>query len=250
MVGGGEPYQFFALVGSFFYRRPFRFYKCIWLQVFTNGSAGFVNWQQTHASWFDTGPPEPYLVSLYKNQRQHFPDYERALANNGFDPITKTYPAKIGEVLEIVWQNVGNNFTGTVETHPFHAHGDHYFDIGCGSGVYDMTQNEERLKARGYKVATRDTTNLYRVPPSTSAKQGEVFSWRAWRIRVTSPGVWMIHCHILQHMIMGMQTVWVFGKAEDLKPLTKRQADGYLQFGGSAYGNESFYPSVIHYWHD
>ena len=208
---------------------------------------GFVTWVQNGYPWFENTPKEPYLVSLYKNEARYFPDYNAALANGGFDPKTRTFPAKIGEVLEIVWQNLGNTQTGTVETHPFHAHGDHFYDIGGGAGVYDPVGNEARIRNR--VLAKRDTTNLYRTPPPETLRPGAVYSWRAWRIRVQNPGVWMIHCHILQHMVMGMQTVWVFGEPSDLTPLSPEQVAGYLSFGGSAYGNASYAPRVIHYWH-
>jgi len=32
--------------------------------------------------------------------------------------------------------------------------------------------------------------------------------WRAWRIKVDDAGLWMMHCHILQHMIMGESSFW------------------------------------------
>lgn len=32
---------------------------------------------------------------------------------------------------------------------------------------------------------------------------GEPARWGAWRTRITDAGVWMIHCHILAHMMMG-----------------------------------------------
>lgn len=56
----------------------------------------------------------------------------------------------------------------------------------------------------------------------------------------------MIHCHILQHMQMGMQTVWVKGDYEQIARIPHYDAVGYLQYGGSAYGNETFAPSYVH----
>lgn len=54
------------------------------------------------------------------------------------------------------------------------------------------------------------------------------------------------HCHILQHMVMGMQMVWVMGDYEQIAKIPEPYASGYLTFGGSAYGNETFAPSYIH----
>ena len=272
------------------------------VQQVQNGTG--LMWHQNGAPWFERSVEEPYLVSLYKNIRENFPDYDAAIKNGklvidlrtrrrishmkehgspetkchmlrslslqlnitgtqfpesiiflsigGYDPKTKTFPAKLGEVLEIVWQNVGRTIDGTVETHPFHVHSEHIWDVGCGTGSYSPSVAEIMLQEQrkhGGPIK-RDTTNLYRTKVPETSKSGDVVSWRAWRLRVRNPGVWMIHCHILQHMMMGMQTVFVFGGKNDLRPLTPEQAGLYLEFGGAAYGNATYSPRVLHFWHD
>ena len=42
---------------------------------------------------------------------------------------------------------------------------------------------------------------LYRY--ASAGVQNTTAGWRAWRIKVRYPGAYMLHCHILQHMIMG-----------------------------------------------
>lgn len=155
-------------------------------------------WAQDNSPWMDTFPLEPYLVSLYKNNSLEFPSYDRALANDGIDPVTRAFPANIGEVIEIVVQNTGS-YVGSLDAHPFHAHGSHYYDLGSGNGSYDHIANEANLQ--GVQLAKRDTTMLYKYGEKTTP--GADMGWRAWRLRVSEPGVWMVHCHILQHMIMG-----------------------------------------------
>jgi len=83
-----------------------------------------------------------------------------------------------------------------------HAHGDHYWDLGSGPGLYNATENNARFA--DYTPAKRDTTQLYRYAvnsPDAFTTNG----WRAWRIRVTEDnvGAWMMHCHVLGHMTMG-----------------------------------------------
>ncbi|KAL4883583.1 Cupredoxin [Aspergillus karnatakaensis] len=191
-------------------------------------------WLQNGYDWVETQPKSPYLVDIYKNQLNLDETYHRALARgNGFDNITRTFPARIGEVLEIVWQNRGTVENGGVDAHPFHAHGRHFYDIGGGDGLYNATANEERF--RGTHPIQRDTSVLYRYRKSTT--QLVPSGWRAWRIRVTSAGVWMYHCHVLQHMVMGMQTVFTFGDREDILAQSGPVSEGYLLYGGSAYGN-------------
>ena len=58
----------------------------------------------------------------------------------------------------------------------------------------------------------------------------------------------MVHCHILQHMIMGMQTVWVMGDADEIRRVAEPYAAGYLEYGGSAYGNDTYDPLVYHHF--
>jgi L-ascorbate oxidase len=161
------------------------------------GQGDQIIWLENEFSWNPNVPKEPYLVSLYKNDSIEFPSLARALANNGVDNVTGTFPAEIGEVIEIVLQNTGSASNG-VDAHPFHAHGHHYYDIGSGNGTYDAEANEEKLK--GTSPVKRDTTVLYRY--ATTMANGADAGWRAWRLRIIEPGAWMIHCHILQHMIM------------------------------------------------
>lgn len=105
-------------------------------QVFEDG---YYMWRDSNVSWGEgplggaaphTVPETPYLVGLYLNQTEYLPDYDAAVANGGVDPRTQTFPARIGEVLEIVIQNLGAESrtglaAGMIDVHPFHAHGGH-----------------------------------------------------------------------------------------------------------------------------
>ena len=160
-------------------------------------------WELAHLSWTDASVDVPVLVDIYKRGEAAVPDWEAAQKNYGWDPRTLSFPARVGEVLEIVFQNTGSlvNNSGAVESHPFHAHGQHYYDIGSGNGTYDPAANEAKIQQLGYQPVRRDTTMLYQYVSKTVP--GGPAGWRAWRIRVMDPGVWMIHCHILEHMMMG-----------------------------------------------
>ena len=59
----------------------------------------------------------------------------------------------------------------------------------------------------------------------------------------------MVHCHTLQHMVLGMQSVWVAGNASEItRDLTPDLLTGYLTYGGNAYGNATYDPLVNHYF--
>ncbi|KAI0412427.1 Cupredoxin [Xylaria grammica] len=213
-------------------------------------------WTDNNVTWTEdandprmhTTPSKPYLVALYLNEMSYLPNYNAAVMSDGLDPKTKTYPAKLGEVLEIVLQNIGartydGSAGGGLDTHPWHMHGRHYYDIGAGEGAYDPAVAEEKLK--GTTPVQRDTTMLYRYNATTGVD--EVRAWRAWRVRVEDAGVWMAHCHILQHMIQGMQTPFVFGDTEDIVTVGIPEVKGYLTYGGDVYGNSTHAPTVIHF---
>ena len=208
-------------------------------QILGNGT---ITWAQDSAPWIESFPIEPYLVSLYKNDSLEFPSLDRARANEGIDPVTRTFPAELGEIIEIIIQNTGSD-AGSLDVHPFHAHGAHYYDLGSGNGTYNPIANEEKIK--GLQLVKRDTTMLYKYGEHTTP--GVDLGWRAWRLRVVQPGVWMVHCHILQHMVMGMQTVWVMGNESQILGVPWQHVQGYLEFGGSVYGNETHAPGVVHF---
>ena len=207
-------------------------------------------WQLDGLNWTESTPKNspPYLVSIYKNGPVAMPNYTAALANGGWDPHTLTFPAKLGEVLEIVLENTGSqvNNGGGMDIHPIHIHGKHIYDCGSGNGTYDPVANERKLA--NYNPVMRDTTNLYRYSPQGTA--GQVAGWRVWRLRVENAGVWMLHCHILQHMIMGMQSVWIMGEWEDIAGIPYSGAQGYLDYGGSAYGGDGEADSGPVAWHN
>lgn len=210
-----------------------------------------VSWTDDHVekSPYNISPSEPYLVSLYKNASKYLPNYEASLANYGLDPETKTYPAKLGEVIEIVFQQVGAHAHdgtpgGSLDTHPWHAHGDHIYDIGGGPGAYNP--EVAQLLLHGTHPVRRDTTMLFRY--TANVQPDQPWGWRAWRVRVRDPGVWMIHCHTLQHMVMGMQTVWVFGDAADILEVKYPDVTGYLEYGGSVNGNATHDATAVHFY--
>lgn len=158
-------------------------------------------WTLNNQTWTDKSATAPLLVEIYTQGEAALPSFETALQNNGYDPETRAYAARPGEVLEIVFQNTGSLIDGTVDVHPIHFHGNHFFDCGSGNGTYDAEANEARLVADGIQPLKRDTSSLHQYVPVAGAAVDA--GWRVMRIRVDAPGVWLIHCHTLQHMLMG-----------------------------------------------
>ncbi|KAF3184947.1 hypothetical protein TWF225_005849 [Orbilia oligospora] len=206
-----------------------------------------VEWAQNGLIWQEHKVKTPYLVDIYNRGERTIPNFDNAIRSNTYDPETMIFPARIGEVIDIVWHN-NNGPSGTWDFHPFHAHGGHFWDLGSGNGTYDARRNDEYMMKNNYFPVLRDTTMVHRY-----AKDGVPYTsagWRAWRVHVKYPGVWMMHCHILQHMVMGMQTVWMFGRPTEIKAEVDRPyVKGYLKYGGSAYGNSTYDP-LVNEWFD
>lgn len=59
-------------------------------------------WQLNGLQWNETSTPyagdQPYLINIYENGPSAIPNYTAAMNNNGWDPTTLTWPAKMGEV--------------------------------------------------------------------------------------------------------------------------------------------------------
>ncbi|KAB5542819.1 Cupredoxin [Coniochaeta sp. 2T2.1] len=218
-------------------------------QLLITGNSDDTVWQLAGLSWKDEDQAVPLLVDIYQRGQDAIPDYDTALDNYGWDPNTKAFPVRIGEVLEIVVQNQGainadgnNRGSGLVEAHPFHIHGQHVWDVGSGDGKYDAQANEKKIKKLGWKPVRRDTSMLYKF--ESNVDPGAAAGWRAWRIRVDYAGVWMLHCHTLGHMVHGMQSVWVNGDADEIMTIPLSQSSGYLEYGGDVYGNSTNDPVV------
>lgn len=132
----------------------------------------------------------PYLVNIFKHGEAAIPDYETAVYKyDGWDPKLNVYPAKVGEVIEIVLRNQPNGIAGGFDVHPWHIHGGHIYDIGSGPGAYDPVKNEKKLV--NYTPALRDTTMLYKYTTSDEVGTSHPYTnqgWRAWRLRVEDAG--------------------------------------------------------------
>jgi L-ascorbate oxidase len=73
-----------------------------------------IEWFLNSLMFNDTTNPlpgeKPYLVSIYENGEAAIPDYDAAIANNGWDPTTLTWPAKIGEVCSFIRYTNANSW--------------------------------------------------------------------------------------------------------------------------------------------
>lgn len=132
----------------------------------------------------------PYLVDVYERGENAIPNYDVAVQQyGGWDPSLNVYAAKVGEVIDIILVNEPDGLPVGFDTHPWHVHGEHVYDIGSGPGTYNATANEERLQR--YNPVLRDTTILYKYTDSEYVGENMNYTsqgWRGWRVKVENPG--------------------------------------------------------------
>ncbi len=121
-------------------------------------------------------------------------------------PIVTADP---GTVVDIIIQSLPPTVLGGVqlnrtaeEQHPMHLHGQHFFLVGSGQGMYeDLARDPEALGSylNFENPQLRDTVTLPKA------------GWLYLRFRADNPGAWPFHCHILAHEFMGMAALFTTG---------------------------------------
>ena len=135
----------------------------------------------------------PLLFDLYNGNKQNLPN-------------DITYSVEGEELVDIVLQNTVA-LNGVCETHPFHMHGHKFWVHSYGTGMYDKSMSYSTLAAR---PVLRDSLILYAseyayfTPNRTVSNYLKACGWTKLRMIADNPGLWMLHCHIGAHSVMGM----------------------------------------------
>jgi FtsP/CotA-like multicopper oxidase with cupredoxin domain len=83
--------------------------------------------------------------------------------------------------------------------HPMHKHGNKFFLIGAGEGVYNYTSVDEAM------AANVSNFNLENPPLRDTVAGGfRNVGWVVVRYQVVEPGPWLFHCHVETHLAAGM----------------------------------------------
>jgi FtsP/CotA-like multicopper oxidase with cupredoxin domain len=111
------------------------------------------------------------------------------------------------EWVDIVINNVDDN------GHPFHFHGNDFFVIGYHApdriGAYDLYNpfDDSKEPAGG-------PMNLIN-PPKKDTVYVPSMGYVVLRFQASSPGLWLLHCHVLWHQSVGMAMAIQVGDTED-----------------------------------
>ncbi|KAG5992048.1 hypothetical protein E4U43_003864 [Claviceps pusilla] len=93
--------------------------------------------------------------------------------------------------------------------HPIHKHGVKMFLVGSGTGPFGWSSVEQAARERPGQFNLVDPPRRDGVLSLPVGRGQE--SWVAVRYRVSSPGPWLLHCHIGNHMMGGMMMVILDG---------------------------------------
>ncbi|XP_042374470.1 laccase-14-like [Zingiber officinale] len=105
---------------------------------------------------------------------------------------TKVKKVKYNATVEMVLQNTA--IIG-IDNHPLHLHGFNFFVLAQGFGNYNATTARSR-----YNLVDPQVRNTIAVPAG---------GWAVIRFVANNPGVWIMHCHLEQHVSLGLATVFV-----------------------------------------
>ena len=124
-------------------------------------------------------------------------------------PMNVTYTIDENDIVDIVLQNTVA-LDGKCESHPFHLHGHKVWIHSYGSGLYNSSMNNSSSTSN---PALRDSVMLYASeyayfhPNRSTLNHRKPCGWTKIRFISDNPGLWLLHCHIGAHALMGMNVL-------------------------------------------
>jgi len=118
---------------------------------------------------------------------------------NDFDNVTIT--TKNGTWVDLILISD----TIPMPPHPIHKHGNKMWQIGAGIGPFPWATSAEAA------AAVPQSFNLVDPPKrdgfTTAQASPTNATWTVLRYQVTTPGAWLLHCHVQSHLMGGMAVV-------------------------------------------
>jgi FtsP/CotA-like multicopper oxidase with cupredoxin domain len=132
-----------------------------------------------------------------------------ANGNNQTLPNDIVYSLGHNQLVDIVIQN-SVALNGVCESHPMHMHGHKFWIHSYGVGKYDPALN---IWPDRHDPVLRDSlmvyasSDAYFSPNRSVTRHREACGWTKLRMITNNPGLWMFHCHIAPHAVMGMNVL-------------------------------------------
>jgi len=163
--------------------------------------AQYFRWAVQNTSFSEVGDPTtaasasarvPFLAQSLLQQGGTYLD--PSLAFNLVAPNMTSLPKAFGaaafdvgygEVVDVILNN-----QDPTEVHPWHLHGHCFHVLGMGTGRFDPARDGPALNTKD-PLCLDTITVMYK-------------SWAYVRFRADNPGLWLLHCHMEAHLVLGM----------------------------------------------
>jgi len=138
----------------------------------------------------------PTLINLNKDQ---------LLANAAYYGL---YEIRLNDAVQIVFQNTMSD-DGGCEQHPWHLHGHNFHIVGSGPDAYGPDDRAliNRIVSTRKDFIVRDVLTLFPDQVVENTTSQAPCGWIAVRFVADNPGLWLTHCHLTAHQIMGKHFV-------------------------------------------
>ncbi|XP_028783447.1 laccase-7-like [Neltuma alba] len=100
---------------------------------------------------------------------------------------TKVKTLKFNSTVQVVFQDTA--ILGA-ENHPMHIHGFNFHVLAQGTGNYNASRDESKFNLKDPQIR-----NTVAVPFG---------GWSVIRFQADNPGIWLVHCHIDNHLTWGL----------------------------------------------
>ncbi|KAL5753567.1 hypothetical protein ACOSP7_021787 [Xanthoceras sorbifolium] len=183
--------------------------KVIVLLNTQNAFEGRRRWSLNNVS--HTLPHTPYLIAQKKNwtdvfdqtpapESYDFQNYDiySVQGNTNTTSSSSIYRLKFNSTVDVILQNANTMNVNDSETHPWHLHGHDFWVLGYGDGKFNMSSDIPEK----YNLVDPIMKNTVPLHP---------YGWTALRFRADNPGIWLFHCHIEAHYLMGMLVLFESG---------------------------------------
>ncbi|TXG60625.1 hypothetical protein EZV62_015198 [Acer yangbiense] len=200
--------------------------KVILLLNTQNTIQGRTRWSLNNVS--HTLPDTPYLIALKKNwtdvfdqtpppESYDFQNYDiyNVPGNKNSTSTTSIYRLEFNSTVDVILQNANTMNVNNSETHPWHLHGHDFWVLGYGDGKFNLSSD-----VRKYNLVDPIMKSTVPLHP---------YGWTALRFRADNPGIWLFHCHIEVHFLMGMLVLFESGSEMVGEPPRQNMGCGWTK---------------------
>jgi L-ascorbate oxidase len=138
----------------------------------------------------------PLLIDLYHGNEQNLPP-------------NVVYTLQYNQLVDIVVQNTVA-INGVCESHPMHMHGHKFWIHSYGTDLYIAEKNiwpDRSDPGLRDSLMVYASSYAYYAPNQNATNYGQPCGWTKLRMIADNPGLWMFHCHIGAHSLMGMNVL-------------------------------------------